>query len=40
MKNIMLMKHAGRRRLRRLLSMLLWPRVSVRHYGFHPEMSY
>ena len=39
MTNVMMMKHAGRRKLRRLLALLLWPPASVRHYGFDPGMS-
>jgi len=30
----------GRRKLRRLLQQLLWPKVSVRHYGAEPLMGF
>ena len=39
MTNVMMLKHIGRRRLRRLLDLLLRPQTSVRHYGWEPEMS-
>jgi len=40
MTNVMMMKHAGRRKLRRLLQLLLGPQTTpVRHYGWEPEMS-
>ncbi len=39
MTNVMMMKHAGRRKLRRLLDLLLRPQTPVRHYGWEPELS-
>jgi hypothetical protein len=31
-----LFRMAGRRKLRRLLQQLLFPKATVRHYGFDP----
>ena len=36
--NVM-MRVAGRRKLRRLLHALLWPSATVRHWGWEPELS-
>jgi len=39
MKDVMMMKHAGRRKLRRLLELLLRPQNPVRNYSWEPELS-
>ena len=35
---LVMFRHVGRRKLRRLLQQLLWPSASVRHNPFEPVM--
>jgi len=39
MNHIINMKMNGRRKLRRLVHLLLWPSASVRNWNWEPEMS-
>lgn len=39
MRTLVMMKHTGRRKLRRLLQQLLAPWGSVRHYDWTPAWS-
>ena len=32
--SVLMMRNAGRRKLRRLLRLLVWSSTSVRHYGY------
>ena len=38
MANLVMMRMSGRRKLRRLLQHLLWPRVTVRHWDATPAL--